>query len=69
MKDFNGVEVKVGDSVICMVKGYRSLMKAEVIDITPKTVLVEYQVHWTTSEYKDTYRLMGDQFIVVNKGE
>lgn len=69
MKDFNGVQVSVGDDVICMVKNYRSLVKAKVIKITEQTVLVEYQVHWTTNPYKDTYRLMSDQFIVVGSGE
>lgn len=65
MKDFHGVEVKLGDNVVCTVKNYRSLMLAKVIKITDKTVLVEYQVHWTTSSYLDTYRLTSDQFIIV----
>lgn len=65
MKDFYGTEVKLRDEVICTLKNYRSLVKAEVVKITEKTVLVEYQVHWTSSPYKDTYRLTSDQFIVV----
>lgn len=65
MKDFYGTEVKIGDEVICTLKNYRSLVRAEVIKITDKTVLVEYQVHWTSSPYKDTYRLTSDQFIIV----
>lgn len=65
MKDFYGTEVKLRDEVICTLKNYRSLVKAEVVKITDKTVLVEYQVHWTSSPYKDTYRLTSDQFIVV----
>lgn len=65
MKDFHGVEVKLSDKVVCMVKNYRSLISAKVIKITDKTVLVEYQVHWTTKPYLDTYRLTSDQFIIV----
>lgn len=65
MKDFYGTEVKLRDEVICTLKNYRSLVKAEVIKITDKTVVVEYQVHWTSEPYKDTYRLTSDQFIVV----
>lgn len=65
MKDFYGVEVKIGDKVICMVKNYRSLVEATVVKITDKTIVVEYQAHWTSSPYKDTYRLMSDQFIIV----
>jgi hypothetical protein len=63
MKDFYGSEVKLGDKVVCMVKDYRSLMEADVIKITDKTVLVEYVPHWTPN--KQTYRLTSDQFIVV----
>lgn len=65
MKDFYGTEVKLRDEVICTLKNYRSLVKAEVVKITEKTVVVEYQVHWTSSPYKDTYRLTSDQFIIV----
>jgi len=67
MKDFYGVEVKLGDRVVCTVKNYRSLVEATVIKITDKTVLVEYTpLHWTTTD-KDTYRLMSDQFIIVGE--
>ena len=64
MKDFFKSPVEVGDTVVCMVKNYRSLVQATVIKVTDKTVLVEYQVHWTSSPYKDTYKLTSDQFIV-----
>lgn len=68
MKDFNGVEVNVGDSVICMVKNYRSLVKAQVVKITEKTVVVQY-INPLYTDWEQSYRLMSDQFIVVNKGE
>ena len=71
MKEFYGVEVKLGDRVVCMVKNYRSLMEATVIKITDKTVLVEYSTNRAkfglTGEYTRTYRLMSDQFIVVGE--
>ncbi len=67
MKDFYGVEVKLGDRVVCMVKDYRSLVEATVIKITDKTVVVEYTQQFTWPENKQTYRLMSDQFIVVGE--
>jgi hypothetical protein len=69
MKDFFGVDVKLGDSVVCMVKNYRSLMEATVIKITDKTVVVEYLISHSVADrtYKDTYRLMSDQFIIVGE--
>jgi hypothetical protein len=70
MKDFFGVEVKLGDSVVCMMKNYRSLMEATVIKVTDKTVLVEYKPIYAVGElsnYKGTYRLMSDQFIIVGE--
>ncbi len=65
MKDFYGVEVKLGDKVVCMVKNYRSLMEANVIKITDKTILVEYVPFGWPS--KNTYRLTSDQFIIVGE--
>ncbi len=66
MKDFYGTEVKLRDEVICTLKNYRSLVKAEVIKITDKTVVVEYQDRIYNS--KQTYRLTSDQFIIVGGG-
>lgn len=66
MKDFYNSPVKVGDKVVCMVKNYRSLVEAVVTRVTDKTVTVEYQVHWTSSSYLDTYKLNSDQFVVVD---
>lgn len=65
MKDFYKSPVKVGDKVICMVKNYRSLVEAVVTRVTEKTITVEYQVHWTSNHYLDTYKLTSDQFVVV----
>lgn len=65
MKDFYGVEVKLGDRVVCTVKNYRSLVEATVIKITDKTVLAEYTPHWCAN--KDTYRLTSDQFVIVGE--
>lgn len=65
MKDFYGTEVKIGNTVVCMVKNYRSLVEAIVVKITDKTVVVEYRKHWASDFYKEEYRLMSDQFIIV----
>lgn len=42
MKDFVGNEVKVGDTVICLEKGYNNLVKATVVKITPQNIKVKY---------------------------
>lgn len=68
MKDFYKSPVKVGDKVICMVKNYRSLVEASVTRVTEKTITVEYQAHWTSSPYLDTYKLNSSQFVVVESG-
>lgn len=67
MKDFFNSPVEVGDTVVCMVKDYRSLMQATVIKITDKTILVGYSATWDVN-YKLTYRLTSDQFVVIEQG-
>ena len=67
MKDFFNSPVEVGDTVVFMVKNYRSLMQATVIKVTDKTILVEYSATWDVN-YKLTYRLTSDQFIVIEQG-
>jgi hypothetical protein len=70
MKDFFGVEVMLGDTVVCMMKGYRSLMEATVIEVTDKTVVVEYKpidAVGELSNYRGTYRLKSDQFMIVGE--
>ncbi len=42
MKDFIGQEVAVGDTVICIEKGYNNLVKAKVTKITPQNIKVKY---------------------------
>jgi hypothetical protein len=66
MKDFFKSPVEVRDTVICMVKNYRSLQEAVVVDITDKTILVETNVI-QPSDYSK-YRLKQDQFIVIEQG-
>ena len=71
MKDFYGTEVKLRDKVICAIKNYRSLVEAEVIKITDKTVVVSYYHpnvrNPVTRGYGDLveYRIPSDQFIIV----
>lgn len=67
MKDFFNSPVEVGDTVACMVKNYGSLMQATVIKVTEQTILVEYSATWDVN-YKLTYRLTSDQFIVIEQG-
>lgn len=40
MKDFVGQDLAVGDTVVYMQVGYRSLKTANVIKITPKMVIL-----------------------------
>lgn len=42
MKDFVGREVKVGDKVVCLEKGYNNLTWATVTKITPQKIKVKY---------------------------
>lgn len=42
MKDFLGRELKVGDEVVCIEKGYNNLLRGEIVKITPKTLQVKY---------------------------
>jgi len=69
MKDFYGVEAYLGDTVVCMVKDYRSLVEATVIKITDKTVVVEYLLSHSVADRtcKQTYRLMSSQFIIIGE--
>lgn len=43
MKDFLGNEVKVGDKVACLEKGYNNLAMATVVKITPQNMKVKYE--------------------------
>jgi len=65
MKDFYGVEVELGDKVVCMVKNYRCLQEAEVISIATKTIQVETDKQNPRSWSK--YRITSDQFVIVGK--
>ena len=42
MKDFLKHEVKVGDEVVCIEKGYNNLILATVVKITPQKIKVKY---------------------------
>ena len=43
MKDFFKQPLEIGDSVGVLLKGYRHLVNAEVIQFTPQKVRVEYK--------------------------
>ncbi len=42
MNDFLGQELKLGDTVVTVVKGYREFAKAKVVAFTPEQVRVEF---------------------------
>lgn len=63
--DAQGKQVKIGDTVYSFAKNYRSLVEAKVIDITPKTLLVEYINNWNYSAgRKEQYRVGSDQIML-----
>lgn len=61
MKDFVGREVKVGDQVVCLEKGYNNLTRATVTKITPQKIKVKYARYDGDREVMRT----PDQFIKV----
>jgi hypothetical protein len=60
-KDLFGQELAVGDTVAFMRPSYRSLCLATILKITPKTILVEYTVHY--SDHKQEFRSAANQLI------
>ena len=46
MQDFNGKHLNLGDTVIFIAPGYRSLVKGTVIAFTNKFVRVSYTNFW-----------------------
>jgi hypothetical protein len=63
-KDLLGQEIKVGDKVVCMVSGYRSLMFAKVVKLTPKKVGLQSCYGYTTQEPKQVFKLTSKQYVV-----
>lgn len=63
MKDLLGNEVQVGDRVVISMTGYRDLMTAEVVKLTPKGVKAKYRApRWpdaSTYAYSETFRGIG----------
>lgn len=53
MRDFFGQELRIGDRVGVLLKGYRHLVNAKVIQFTPKMIRVEYPS--MVPGYIDTY--------------
>ena len=53
MKDFFGQQLEIGDSVGVLLKGYRHLVNAKVIQFTPQKVRVEYKQR--EHLYSETY--------------
>ena len=62
-KDFFGNEIKEGDTVAFMQKGYRNLMTGQVISITPQTVLISHESTNTGS----TETRQGHSQVIVKK--
>jgi len=59
VKDFVGNEVQVGDTVICLEKGYNNLVKATVVKITPQAI----KVTWPGMPYDRSVLRLRDQFV------
>lgn len=61
MKDFLGNEVKVGDKVACLEKGYNNLVTAKVVKLTPQKIRVTYDHYLGEREVLRT----PDQFVKI----
>lgn len=46
MKDFNGNELAIGDTVAVLPPNYRCMIKGKVVGFTPKQIVVEYNPHF-----------------------
>ena len=46
MKDFNGNELAIGDTVAVLPPNYRCMVKGKVIGFTPKQIVVEYKPYF-----------------------
>ena len=67
MKDVRNKEIEVGDQVAVIAKNYKHLVIAEVVKITPKSVLVEYLNTWNygSKGSLEKYRVTQDMFIKI----
>lgn len=54
MKDRIGQEVEIGDKVLVNAKGYRNMVIATVVKITPKKLVLEYKSFGSNSILKYT---------------
>lgn len=48
-QDFLGNEIKVGDEVAFMMRGYRALSRGKILSLAPQTCLIEMKGHWRGS--------------------
>jgi len=46
MKDFLGIDIEIGNTVVFMAPKYRNLVKGTIIDITPQKVRIAYINTW-----------------------
>ena len=65
MEDFLGNEIVVGDKVVTLAKNYRGLVKAKILSISEKSLLVEYLNTWNygANGRLETYRVTGSMVI------
>lgn len=65
MEDFLGNEIVVGDNVVTLAKNYRGLVKAKILSISEKSLLVEYLNTWNygVNGRLETYRVTGSMVI------
>lgn len=62
-KDFFGNEIKIGDTVAFMQKGYRSLLTGVVANITAQTVLISHKHPQYPEGYVETTKQFHSQVI------
>ena len=65
MEDFLGNEIFVGDNVVTLAKNYRGLVKAKILSISEKSLLVEYLNTWNygSNGRLEKYRVTGSMVI------
>jgi len=50
MRDFNNVELEIGDTVIFITPNYRDFTKGVILNFTEKTINIEYTNTWNYSD-------------------
>lgn len=68
MKDFLGNELQIGDYVAFLRRGYRSLCKGQIVDITPckaRILPCDYDAKLCPDPYNATLLQFSDQIVKI----